>query len=104
MNFRILAAPVWPRGRVLALMAVTALTATWLAPDAWAQTPAPVPAAAATPAPNAKAAPQRAAPKTAPAPPARSAQQSPPPAATPPQPADHQVQLIYAPWTKFCLK
>src|SRR5882724_5229283 len=102
MNFRILAAPVWPRGRVFALMAVTALTATWLAPDAWAQTPAPAPAA--TPAPKAKAAAPKAAPKAAPAAPAPSAQQTPPPAAAPAQPADQQVQLIYAPWTKFCLK
>jgi invasion protein IalB len=101
MNLRILAAPVWQRGRVFALMAVTALTATWLAPDAWAQTPAPAPAA--TPAPKAKAAAPKAAPKAAPAAPAPSAQ-TPPPAAPPAQSADQQVQLIYAPWTKFCLK
>src|SRR5712675_2435198 len=101
MNFRILAAPAWPRGRVFALMAVTALTATWLAPDAWAQTPAPAPAA--TPAPKAKAAAPKAAPKAAPAAPAPSAQ-TPPPAGAAAQPADQQVQLIYAPWTKFCLK
>ena len=99
MNFRMLAAPVWPRGRVVALMAVTALTATLLAPDARAQAPAP-----ATPAPKAKAAP-KAAQKAAPVAPAPTAQQTPPPAATPPaQSADQQVQLIYAPWTKFCLK
>jgi invasion protein IalB len=97
MNFRILAAPVWPRGRVFALVAVTALTATWLAPDARAQTPAP-----ATPAPKAKATP-KAAPKAAPTAPAPTAQQA-PPAAPPAQSADQQVQLIYAPWTKFCLK
>src|SRR5580692_2021429 len=90
MNFRMLAAPVRPRGRVVALMAVTALTATLLAPDARAQAPAP--------APKAKA-------KAAPAAPAPTAQQTPPPAAAPSaQPADQQVQLIYAPWTKFCLK
>jgi invasion protein IalB len=107
MNFRILAAPVWPRGRAFALMAVTALTATLLAPDLWAQAPAPAPA---TPAPKAKGAP-KGAPKAAPAAPAQSAQptQAPPPAAAAPapapaQPADQQVQLIYAPWTKFCLK
>ena len=97
MNFRILAAPVWPRGRVFALVAVTALTATWLAPDARAQTPTP-----ATPAPKAKATP-KAAPKAAPTAPAPTAQQA-PPAAPPAQSADQQVQLIYAPWTKFCLK
>jgi invasion protein IalB len=99
MNFRILAAPAWPRGRVFALVTATALTATLLAPDAWAQAPAPAPGA---PAPKAKAA-QKAAPKAAPAAPAPSAQQT-PPAAPPAPPADQQVQLIYAPWTKFCLK
>jgi invasion protein IalB len=112
MNFRKLAAPVWPRGRVFALMAVTALGATLLAPDLWAQTPAPAPAApapAATPPAKAKAAPKAAQKGTAPAP-APQAQQpaagSPPAAAAPggAPPADQQVQLIYAPWTKFCLK
>jgi invasion protein IalB len=104
MNFRILAASAWPRGRVLALLAATALTATCLVPDANAQTPAPAPGA---PAAAPKAAPKpapKAAPKAAPAPapaPAAQAPAAPAPAAQPP--AD-QVQLIYAPWTKFCLK
>jgi invasion protein IalB len=100
MNFRILAASVRPRGRVFALLAATALTATLLAPGAQAQTPAPAPGA-----PKAKAAAPKAAPKAAPAP-APTAQQAPPagaPAAGA-QPPDQQVQLIYAPWTKFCLK
>ncbi|MDB5532049.1 MAG: Invasion associated locus [Hyphomicrobiales bacterium] len=74
MNFRLLAASVLPRGRVFALLAATALTASVLAPDAFAQAPAP---GAPAPAAQAPAAP-----------------------ATPEQ----QVQLIYAPWTKFCLK
>jgi len=106
MNFRRLAAPVWPRKRVFALMAATALGATFLATDVWAQTPAPAPGAPA--APKAKAAAPKAAPKAAPAAPAPAAQAAPPaaapgaPAAQPP--ADQQVQLIYAPWTKFCLK
>jgi invasion protein IalB len=98
MNFRILAAPVWPRGRVFALLAATALFASLLAPDAQAQAPAP--------APKAKAAP-KAAQKAAPAAPAPAAQAPAPAAGAPPagaQPADQQVQLIYAPWTKFCLK
>jgi invasion protein IalB len=102
MNFRILAAPVWPRGRVLALLAATTLTAALLAPGAQAQTPAPAPGAP-TAAPKAKAAAPK---KGAPAAPAPAAQAAPPllrlPAAAPP--ADQQVQLIYAPWTKFCLK
>src|SRR5260221_9971660 len=104
MNFRILAAPVRPRGRVSALLAATALSATLLVSGALAQTPAPAPGAPA-PAPKAKAAP-KAAPK-APAP-AGPAAQAPPPAAGAPaagaQPPEQQVQLIYAPWTKFCLK
>jgi invasion protein IalB len=104
MNFRILAASVWPRGRVFALLAATALTAAVLAPAAQAQQP-PAPAA-----PKAKAAP-KAAPKSAQAP-APTAQAPAPAAGAPPagapaagaQPPDQQVQLIYAPWTKFCLK
>jgi len=100
MNFRILAAPVRPRGRVFALLAATTLTAALLASNAQAQTPAPA-------APKAKAAPKGAQ-KGAPAAPAPAAQAAPPAAAGAPaaggQPADQQVQLIYAPWTKFCLK
>ena len=103
MNFRILAAPVWPRGRVLALLAATTLSAALIAPAAEAQTPAPAPGAPAA-APKAKAAP-KAAPKGAPAAPAPSAQAAPPAAGAPPAGAQaEQVQLIYAPWTKFCLK
>src|SRR5258707_15246718 len=103
MNFRILAASVWLRGRVFALLAAAALTPVLLAPDAQAQAPAPAPAA---PAPKAKAAP-KAAPKAPPAAPAPSAQQAPPPAAGAPaaggQPQEQQGQLIYAPWTKIFL-
>jgi invasion protein IalB len=84
-------------------------------PDVQAQTPAPAPGAPVAPKAKAKKAPPKAAPAAAePAPasqPAPTAQQAaPPPAAAgaPPaaggQPADQQVQLIYAPWTKFCLK
>jgi invasion protein IalB len=89
-------------------MAVTAMTATFLAPDLRAQTPTPAPAPApATPAPKAKTAAPKAAPKAAPAPApsAQPAQQPPATTASPAQPTDQQVpQLIYAPWTKFCLK
>src|SRR3954464_9279574 len=107
MIFRILAVPVWPGRRVLALLVGTALSATLLSPDVQAQQPAPAPAQAPAAAPKAKAA-TPAAPKAAPkaAPAAPSAQQAPPagaPAAGG-QPPDQQVQLIYAPWTKFCLK
>jgi invasion protein IalB len=105
MNFRILATSVWPRGRVLALLAATAISASLLAPEVQAQQP-PAPAA-----PRAK---PKAAPKAAqaPAPAAQAPPAAAPPAGAPPagapaagaQPPDQQVQLIYAPWTKFCLK
>src|SRR6202795_2915967 len=108
MNFCILAAPVRPHGRVFALLAATAMSATLLVSASQAQTPAPAPGAP-TAAPKAKA--PKAAPKAAPAPaPGPAAQQAPPaaagaPAAAAQQPPDQQVpQLIYAPWTKFCLK
>src|SRR3954464_8670232 len=106
MIFRILAVPVWPGRRVLALLVGTALSATLLSPGVQAQQPAPAPAQAPAAAPKAKAATPaapRAAPKAAPA--APSAQQAPPAAvaAAGGQAPDQQVQLIYAPWTKFCL-
>ena len=70
MNFRILATSVWPRGRVFALLAATALSASLLAPEVQAQQP---PAAAPAPAAAPKAKP-KAAPKAAPAAPAPTAQ------------------------------
>ena len=104
MNFRILAASVGPRARLIALLAATALAVPFAVSDAQAQAPAP-------------GAPKKAAPKAAPKAPAAPAAQAPaqqPPAAqaqapaqqggAPAQPQDQQVQLIYAPWTKFCLK
>jgi invasion protein IalB len=104
MNFRILAASVGPRGRLLALLAATALAV----PVAQAQTPAPAPGAPAPVkrAPVKKAAPPPAAPAPAAQAPAQQAPQAQaqPPAAGGQPPADQQVQLIYAPWTKFCLK
>ncbi|MGA7805531.1 invasion associated locus B family protein, partial [Bradyrhizobium sp.] len=95
MNFCILAASVRPRGRVLALLAATALAAPFaLDVPARAQTP---------PAPRARAAPKALpkAPAAAPEP-GPAAQAQPAPGQQPP--ADQQIQLIYAPWTKFCLK
>src|ERR1700727_1357256 len=109
MNFRMLAASVRPRGRVFALLAATALVASLIALDAKAQQPAPATPAPAA-APKAKSKP---APKPAPAAPAPAAQSAPPPATAPAagpaqaaggQPSEQQGQLIYAPWTKFCLK
>jgi invasion protein IalB len=93
MNFRILAGYARPRGQVVALLAASALSATLMVSGALAQAPAPAPGAP-------KAAP-KAAPKQ-PAPPA--AQQAPAAGAPAAQPPEQQVQLIYAPWTKFCLK
>jgi len=96
MFFRILAASVGSRGRLLALLAATALAVPF-AQDAQAQAPAPAPAA-----PKAKAPPPKAAPKApgaaqAPGAPEQAQQGG-------QQPPEQQVQLIYAPWTKFCLK
>jgi invasion protein IalB len=84
--------------RTTALAAALALGATTIA---LAQQPAP-----ATPAPAAKPKPAHKKPAAA-APQAPSAQQQPAPAQQAQQPAqggDQQVQLIYSPWTKFCLK
>jgi invasion protein IalB len=119
MNFRISAASVGLLGRVFALMAATALTGALLASDAQAQTAAPAPAAAAPAAPaapkakaKAKAAP-KAAPaaqeQPAPAPaPAPAAQAAPPAAGAPgavaAQGQEPPIDLIYSPWTKFCMK
>jgi invasion protein IalB len=112
MNFRILAASVRPHGRAFALLAATTLSASLAVSAAQAQTPAPAPGAPAPAAPKAppKAPAAPAAPKAAPkGPPA--AQQQPPAGGQPAQaqapgqqPPEQQIQLIYAPWTKFCLK
>ena len=91
MNFRILAGSVRPRGQLVALLAASALSATLMVSGAQAQAPAP----------GAPKAAPKAAPKQ-PAPPA--AQQAPAAGAPAAQPQEQQVQLIYAPWTKFCLK
>jgi invasion protein IalB len=88
MNFRILAASIRPHGQAFALLAATALSATLIASGAQAQQPA-------APAPGAPKAPAGA--------PAAQAPAAGAPAAAA-QPQDQQVQLIYAPWTKFCLK
>jgi invasion protein IalB len=93
MNFRDLATSVGPRGRLVALLATTAL-AVCFASDVQAQAPVPAAPKAKAPAPRAPA-------PAAPAPGGA-------PAAQPPaqgqQAQDQQIQLIYAPWTKFCLK
>jgi invasion protein IalB len=95
MNFRDLASSVGPRGRLFALLAATALAVPF-ASGAQAQAPAPAAPKARAPAPRAPA-PVPAAPAPGGAPGAQ-------PPAQGQQAADQQIQLIYAPWTKFCLK
>jgi invasion protein IalB len=109
MNFRTLAASVGPRGRLIALLAATALAVPFAVTAAQAQAPEAAPKApakkkAAPKAPAAAPAPTAQAPAPAPAQPAPAQQgqaQAPAPNG---QPQQDQVQLIYAPWTKFCLK
>ncbi len=95
MNFTDMAAQAWRCGRGMTVAAAAAAFATTaLIPVAQAQQPtAPAHQKAKS---NGKAAP-KAAPKAE-----QPAQQA--PAAQPQQPPQQQVQLIYAPWTKFCLK
>jgi invasion protein IalB len=97
MNFRLLAASALPRGRAIALLAVT-LTAMTAIPAAQAQTPPAAPAAPSAQ-PKAKAPAPAQAPKAA-----QKGGAAPAAPATGAPAADQQVQLIYAPWTKFCLK
>jgi invasion protein IalB len=94
MNFRDLASSVGPRGRLVALLAATALAVSFVS-DAQAQTAPAAPKAKAPAAAPRPPAPAAQAPGAAPAPAQAQGQQP---------PADQQIQLIYAPWTKFCLK
>lgn len=97
MNFTDMAAQAWRCGRgVTVAAAAAAFAATAFVPVAHAQQPAaPAQQKAKS---NGKAAP-KAAPKAE-----QPAQQAPAAQAQPQQPPQQQVQLIYAPWTKFCLK
>jgi invasion protein IalB len=95
MNSRLLSALALPRGRVIAGLVAAA---------AFAVLPATAQQPPAKDQPAPKAAP-KAAPKTPPA----KKDAAPPPAQQPAQqqpaqPQQDQVQLIYSPWTKFCLK
>jgi invasion protein IalB len=106
MTYSNASAPALPASRMLAAIAkfVFAAAVTLTAGSAFAQQPAaPAPAAkpaapAKKPAPAKPAAPAAA----APAAPAPEAQQQAPAQAQGDQ--QQQVQLIYSPWTKFCLK
>jgi invasion protein IalB len=94
---RIAAMPTSPAGRSFVAVATTVLFALTAAPMALAQQPPAPPAAKPAPKPPAKKPPPKAAPAQA--------EQQPPqqqPAAT--GGTDQQVQLIYSPWTKFCIK
>jgi invasion protein IalB len=95
MDHRLGFAPACPVARALVIAAATGLAATLLSGTALAQTP-PAP-----PAPKAQA-PKPAAPK----PPAhKPAEATPAPAPQgQPQAQGEQPQLIFSPWTKFCLK
>ncbi len=98
MNFRILAGSIRPRGQLLALLAASALSATLIASGAQAQSPR------RRRRPSRSESGSRRLPRKAPAaPPAAQAPPAGAPAAAA-QPPEQQVQLIYAPWTKFCLK
>jgi invasion protein IalB len=96
MNHRLVSAPARPAARAFAVAAATTMLTALIGSGALAQSP-PAPAAP-------KAAPKAAAPKAAPA-------QKPAAAPAPPHaqaqgqpPAGEQPQLIFSPWTKFCLK
>ncbi|HWF94877.1 MAG TPA: invasion associated locus B family protein [Xanthobacteraceae bacterium] len=88
MNVRIASGPARPGARALALALTTTVLAITLGATAFAQAPQP------------KAAPRApaAAPKGAPQP------QKPAEGQQPPAGEAQQPQLIYSPWTKFCLK
>jgi invasion protein IalB len=105
-----IAAPAGPVGRRLVGQRLAAITGTAILTVAFAvamstlasaQTPAPAPAAPAAPKP---------APAKKPAKPAQAPAQAAPPAEAQQPPAqgqaqgNDQVQLIFSPWTKFCLK
>jgi invasion protein IalB len=96
MNVRIASGSARPGARASAIALTTTLLALAVGTTAFAQAPPP----AAPPQP--KAAPK---PPVAKAPPAPPTQQKPPEAQQPPAAGEaQQPQLIYSPWTKFCLK
>jgi invasion protein IalB len=95
MNVRIASGSARPGARASAFALTTTLLALVVGTTAFAQAPPAAP-------PQPKAAPK---PPAAKAPPAPPAQQKPPEAQQPPAAAEaQQPQLIYSPWTKFCLK
>jgi invasion protein IalB len=99
MDHRLVIAPARPAARAFAIAAATTMFASLIGSGALAQAP-PAP-----PAPPAPAAPKAAAPKAAPkAAPAQKPAEAPAPQGQPQAQAGDQPQLIFSPWTKFCLK
>jgi invasion protein IalB len=92
MNYRLGIAPAGLAARAFAVGAATSMLMGLSNFGVFAQTP---------PAPAPKAAPKAAAPKAAPAP---KAAEAPTPQAQAQQQGNEQPQLIFSPWTKFCLK
>jgi invasion protein IalB len=97
MDHRLVIAPARPAARAFAVAAATTMLTALIGSGALAQAPPPAPAAPAAP----KAAPKAAAPKAAPA---QKPAEAPAPLGQPQAQAGDQPQLIFSPWTKFCLK
>jgi len=95
MNFGIASGPARPGARALALALTTTLLAIAVGSTAFAQAPPPAQAQ-----PKAPPKPPAAAPAAKGPPAAQKPAEAPPPAAAEAAPP----QLIYSPWTKFCLK
>jgi invasion protein IalB len=108
MDHRLVLGPARPAARAFAVAAATAMLTALIGSDASAQTPPapPAPKAAQTPAApktvQTAPAPKAAAPKAAPKAPAQKPGEA--PGAQQAQGAAEQPQLIFSPWTKFCLK
>ena len=99
MDHRLVIAPARPAARAFAIAAATTMFTSLIGSGALAQAP-PAP-----PAPPPPAAPKAAAPKAAPkAAPAQKPAEAPAPQGQPQAQAGDQPQLIFSPWTKFCLK
>jgi invasion protein IalB len=99
MDHRLVIAPARPAARAFAIAAATTMLTSLIGSGALAQAPpAPPPAA---PAPAAPKAVPKAAPKAAPA---QKPAEAPAPQGQPQAQAGDQPQLIFSPWTKFCLK
>ena len=102
MENRIVSAPVRGEGRPLATIALSTMLAAFALPALAQEAPKPAAPAAAKPAPKPASKPAAQKPTTAPAQAQQPAQQPVQTAAIPEQQA--APQLIFSPWTKFCLK